>query len=49
MQDAATSSRHTMLVLTPAWLASQSSLFESLLTRTSDPAGFERRTIPLLL
>ena len=49
MQDAAENSRHTLLVLTPAWVASQWTLYESLLTRTEDPAGLERRTVPLRL
>jgi tetratricopeptide (TPR) repeat protein len=49
MQDAAKNSRHTVLVLTPAWVESEWTLYESLLTRTSDPAGLQRRTVPLLL
>ena len=49
MQDAALHSRHTVLVLTPAWVASEWTLYESLLIRTKDPAGLQRRTIPLLL
>lgn len=49
MQDAATQSRHTVLVLTDAWIKSEWTLFESLLTRTSDPAGLRRRTVPLRL
>jgi tetratricopeptide (TPR) repeat protein len=49
MQDAAEDSRYTLLVMTPAWVASEWTLFESLLTRTSDPAGLQRRTIPVRL
>ena len=49
MQDAAKHSRHTLLVLTPAWVESQWTLYESLLTRTADPAGLQRRTVPLRL
>ncbi|TEU11656.1 MAG: toll/interleukin-1 receptor domain-containing protein, partial [Anaerolineales bacterium] len=49
MQDAALDSRHTVLVLTPAWVDSQWTLYESLLTRTADPAGLQRRTVPLHL
>ena len=49
MQDAVQNSRHTLLVLTPAWAASQWTLYETLLTRTADPAGLQRRTIPLRL
>ncbi len=49
MQDASTRSRHTLLVMTPNWLASEWTLYESLLSRTDDPAGFQRRTIPLMV
>src|SRR3989442_6306927 len=42
-------SRHTLLVLTPAWVASQWTAFESLLIQTSDPVGRRQRLIPLLL
>lgn len=49
MQDAVKNSRHTLLVLTPAWVESQWTLYESLLIRTQDPAGLQRRTVPLRL
>jgi hypothetical protein len=49
MQDAAKNSRHTLLILTPEWVKSEWTLYEVLLTRTSDPAGVQRRTIPLRL
>lgn len=49
MQDASTRSRHTLLVMTPDWLASEWTLYESLLSRTDDPAGFQRRTVPLMV
>jgi hypothetical protein len=49
MQDAAKNSRHTVLVLTPAWVGSEWTLYESLLTRTRDPAGLQRRMVPLRL
>jgi len=49
MQDAVLSSRHTLLVMTPAWVASEWTLFETLLSRTDDPTGLRRRTVPLLL
>jgi hypothetical protein len=49
MQDAALQSRHTILVVTEAWIKSEWTLFESLLTRTKDPAGLTQRTIPLRL
>jgi tetratricopeptide (TPR) repeat protein len=49
MQDAVKNSRHTLLVLTPAWVKSEWTLYETLLVRTSDPAGLKRRTVPLRL
>jgi len=49
MQDAARDSRHTLLVLTQSWVESGWTLYESLLTCTKDPAGLERRTVPLRL
>jgi len=49
MQDAALQSRHTILVITSAWIKSEWTLYESLLTRTKDPAGLTQRTIPLRL
>lgn len=49
MQDASEASRHTLLVLTPRWVESEWTLFESILSRTDDPSGLQRRTIPLLL
>lgn len=42
-------SRHTLIVLTPAWLEDEWNEFEGLLTSGSDPAGRRRRLIPLLL
>ena len=49
MADASETSRHTLLVLTPRWVESEWTLYESLLSRTDDPSGLQRRTIPLLL
>jgi len=49
MQDAVRQSRHTVLVITEAWINSEWTLFESLLASTKDPAGLRRRTIPLRL
>ena len=49
MEQAVDISRHTLLVLTPAWVASEWTAFESLLVQTSDPAGRRQRLIPLLL
>ncbi|ETW96999.1 MAG: hypothetical protein ETSY1_24435 [Candidatus Entotheonella factor] len=41
--------RHTILVLTPSWLESEWTDFESLLVGTSDPTARRRKLIPLLL
>ncbi len=49
MENAVEHSRKTLLVLTPAWVASQWTAFESLLLQTKDPAGRARRILPLLL
>ena len=42
-------SRYTLVVLTPAWVESEWTDFESLLTATADPAGRKRKVIPLML
>jgi hypothetical protein len=49
MERAVDHSRHTLLVLTPAWVASEWTVFEQLLTQTADPAARRRRLLPLLL
>lgn len=49
IERAIAQSRHTLVVMTPAWLASEWQAFESLLVNTTDPAGRLRRLIPLLL
>ena len=49
IERAVDASRHTILVLTPAWVTSQSTEFESLLVGTSDPSGRQGRLIPLVL
>jgi hypothetical protein len=49
MERAVDSSRHTLVVLTPAWIESEWTQFESLLVGTADPAGRRRKLIPLLL
>jgi tetratricopeptide (TPR) repeat protein len=49
MQDAAKASHYTLLAMTPAWVASEWTLYESLLSLTRDPAGLRQRTIPLRL
>jgi hypothetical protein len=42
-------SRHTLCVLTSAWVDSEWTAFEELLTRAADPAAHRRRLIPPLL
>lgn len=49
MERAAEHSRHTLLVLTPSWVKSEWTSFESLLVQTEDPVGLRRRIIPLML
>jgi tetratricopeptide (TPR) repeat protein len=49
MQDAIKKSHHALLVLTTNWVESEWTLYESILMRTKDPGGLQRRTIPLLL
>ena len=49
IERAVEGSRHTLVVLTPEWLSSEWAAFESLLIQTDDPAGLQRRMIPLLL
>lgn len=49
MERAVDTSRHTLVVLTPNWIASEWTEFESLLVGTRDPAGRRRKLIPLLL
>lgn len=48
IERAILSSRHTLLVLTPAYLASQWTEFETLLLQTLDPPNQQRRLLPLL-
>ena len=48
MQDAAKESKHVVLVITRNWLNSESSLFEALMGGTQDPAGLQKKLIPLL-
>src|SRR5688572_4866602 len=46
MENAVENSRHTITVLTPNWIDSEWSDFESLLTGTSDPAGRRKKLVP---
>jgi hypothetical protein len=49
MERAVDNSRHTLVVLTPAWVNSAWTEFESLLISTADPTGRSRRILPLML
>jgi hypothetical protein len=49
MERAVDSSRHVLLVLTPAWVESEWTDFESLLGGTGDPAGRRRKLFPIML
>jgi len=49
MERAVDRSRHTLLVLTPAWVESEWTDFESLLGGTGDPAGRRRKLFPIML
>jgi hypothetical protein len=49
MREACKKSAFTLLVITPAWLVSEWTEFESLLTFLHDPSGKRQRTIPILL
>lgn len=49
MENAVQQSRKTLLVLTPDWVASEWTHFESLLLQTNDPIGRGRRILPLLV
>lgn len=42
-------SRHTLVVLTQAWLDSEWNYYEGILVQTQDPAGRQRRMLPLIL
>jgi len=48
MENAVLASRHTLLVLTPAYVGSQWTLYEQILAQTQDPIGLRQRTLPVL-
>jgi tetratricopeptide (TPR) repeat protein len=49
IERAVDDSRHTLIVLTPDWIESQWTEFESLLAGAADPAGRRRRLVPIVL
>jgi hypothetical protein len=49
MDRAVEKSRHTLLVLTPAWVQSAWTEFESLMAGAPDPTGQRRKLIPVML
>jgi hypothetical protein len=49
MRDACKESAYTVLVMTPAWIASEWTSFESLLTFLHDPSGKRQRTVPMMV
>lgn len=49
MENAVEHSRHTLIVLTPDWLASDWNNLQGLLAQSTDPIGVERKLLPLVL
>lgn len=49
MENAVVASRRTLLVLSPPWVESDWTKFESLLNQYDDPSGVLQSTLPLLL
>ena len=48
MSEAVQQSAFTVLVMTPAWMASEWTAFEAMLSFLDDPAGRSQHTVPLL-
>jgi hypothetical protein len=49
MENAVEISRKTLLILTPNWITSEWTTFESLLLQTQDPTNLGRRLLPLMV
>jgi len=49
MENAVDLSRKTLLILTPNWIASEWTRFESLILQTQDPTNLERRLLPIMV
>jgi hypothetical protein len=49
IENAVQQSRKTLLILTPNWVASEWTNFESLLLQTDDPIGRGRRMLPIMV
>jgi hypothetical protein len=48
-EQAVETSRHTLIVITPDWIADEWNAFEALLASAADPAARRRKLIPVLL
>jgi hypothetical protein len=48
IERAVQNSRHTLIVMTPDWVAGEWENFESLLVQTDNPTGIRRKLIPLM-
>jgi len=49
MEKAVAHSNKTLLILTPNWIASEWTSFESLLLQTKDPINIQRRILPVMV
>ncbi len=49
IERAVVDSRHTLLVLSPDWMAGEWNQFEALLVEADDPAAIQRKLLPILI
>jgi len=49
MENAIKRSRKTLLILTPSWVTSEWTAFESLLIQVQDPINLQQRILPILV